>query len=323
VPDVSVVIPTYNRKNLLAEAIASCFNGNDPIDVEVIVVDDHSSDGTSAYLDQIDDDRVRAFTNPGNGVQPARNAGLDAARGETVRFLDDDDYFYPGALTRHYQTLLDTEADVVYSDLDKVRPDGKTLDTITMGPAEDMLHGLCTSKIYGATTPFLYRTSVANQVDWRTDYTFHGDDMAYVFDVAALDPKIAHLPSPTVCWRMHGDDSLSDRMRAERSATVLQRRFSIVADAFAVRKQIGSVSTELREATAQSLWKYAWMIAPLDFSQFQEDVQVIESIDPTFRPSRRFSVAEAIDRIAGPVATEMLCFLPRKTRAWARAIRHD
>jgi glycosyltransferase involved in cell wall biosynthesis len=322
VPDVSVVIPTYNRKEFLADAIASCFDGNDGIDVEVVVVDDHSTDGTRAFLDQLDDDRIRVLANPGDGVQPARNAGLEAARGTTVRFLDDDDYFYPGAVARHYEALKESGAEVVYSGLDKVDMDGNVLDTIEMDPAEDMLHGLCTSKIYGATTPFLYRTTIARQVGWRTDYAFHGDDMAFAFDIAALDPEIAYFSSPTVCWRMHQDESLSDQMRAERSATVLQRRFSIVADALAARERIGSVPDELREAATRKLWQYAWMIAPLDFAQFRKDAEFIEEFAPTFRPSRRFALAEAIDRIAGPVVTEMMFFLPRKTKAWVREIQN-
>lgn len=321
-PDVSVVIPTYNRKEFLADAIASCFAGNEEIDVEVVVVDDHSTDGTRTFLDQLDDNRVRVLTNPGDGVQPARNAGLEAARGTTVRFLDDDDYFYSGAVARQYKALEKNGAEVVYSDLDKVDMEGNVLDTIEMDPAEDMLHGLCTSKIYGATTPFLYRTTVARQVGWRTDYAYHGDDMAFAFDVAALNPKITYLSSSTVCWRMHEDESLSDQMRAERSATVLQRRFSIVADALAARTRIGSVPDELREAATRKLWQYAWMIAPLDFAQFRKDVAFIEEIAPTFRPSRRFTLAEAIDWIAGPVVTEMMFFLPRKTKSWLREIQN-
>jgi len=45
-PDVSVVIPTYNRRSMVQQAIESCFEGNDEIDVEVVVVDDGSTDGT-------------------------------------------------------------------------------------------------------------------------------------------------------------------------------------------------------------------------------------------------------------------------------------
>jgi hypothetical protein len=121
---------------------------------------------------------------------------------------------------------------------------------------------------------------------------------------------------------MHQDESLSDQMRAERSATVLQRRFSIVADALAARERIGSVPDELREAATRKLWQYAWMIAPLDFAQFRKDAEFIEEFAPTFRPSRRFALAEAIDRIAGPVVTEMMFFLPRKTKAWVREIQN-
>jgi len=55
-PDVSVVIPTYNRKEYLKKAISSCFDGNEDINIEVIVIDDGSTDGTREYLKELSDD---------------------------------------------------------------------------------------------------------------------------------------------------------------------------------------------------------------------------------------------------------------------------
>jgi len=95
-PRVSVVIPTYNRAALLAEAIASVlsqgFSGT-----ELIVVDDGSTDETGALLASFGD-RVTVIRQEHRGVSGARNRGIEAAGADLVAFLDSDDYWLAGKL---------------------------------------------------------------------------------------------------------------------------------------------------------------------------------------------------------------------------------
>ncbi len=102
-PDVSVIIPTRNRRDLLAEAVASVA-AQTFTDWELIVVDDASDDGTAAWLATIHDDRLRTVTMPRNAERSvARTAGLAEARGRWVLYLDDDDLLEPHALaTLHH-----------------------------------------------------------------------------------------------------------------------------------------------------------------------------------------------------------------------------
>jgi glycosyltransferase involved in cell wall biosynthesis len=97
-PEVSVVIPTRNRRALLERTLSSAL-AQQAVRVEVIVVDDHSEDETRRYLGSIRDSRVRPILKSSNqGVAAARNAGIDAARGRWVAFLDDDDLWAPRKL---------------------------------------------------------------------------------------------------------------------------------------------------------------------------------------------------------------------------------
>jgi glycosyltransferase involved in cell wall biosynthesis len=97
VPDISVVLATYNRRASLPRAIASVLAQN--ANFELIVVDDGSSDGTDAYLATLSDPRIRVVVAPRNlGPSGARNLGLEAARAEAVAFLDSDDAYRPGRL---------------------------------------------------------------------------------------------------------------------------------------------------------------------------------------------------------------------------------
>ena len=96
-PRVSVVVPTYNRAHVLGESLASLLAERD-VDLEVVVVDDGSTDGTAALLARLGDPRVRALQRPHAGIAAARNAGLAAARAPYVAFHDSDDRALPGRL---------------------------------------------------------------------------------------------------------------------------------------------------------------------------------------------------------------------------------
>jgi glycosyltransferase involved in cell wall biosynthesis len=106
----TVIIPTHNYGRFLEEAVASVLaQGVD--DLEVVVVDDGSTDETPAILARLDDPRVRSVRIEGGGASGARNTGLDLARGRYIAFLDADDRWRPGKLARQL-ALLEAEPDI-------------------------------------------------------------------------------------------------------------------------------------------------------------------------------------------------------------------
>jgi glycosyltransferase involved in cell wall biosynthesis len=122
---VSVILPTYNRRHLVLEAIASVLAQPVP-DLEVLVIDNDSSDGTFAVVSALPDPRVRCLRETRRGVAAARNAGLRMARGRTVLFLDDDDLLAPSALPRLLAALAaNPEAGVAYGGFENIWPDGR------------------------------------------------------------------------------------------------------------------------------------------------------------------------------------------------------
>jgi hypothetical protein len=90
-PEVSVVVPTYQRRELVRRAVASVAAQTFE-DLEIIVVDDGSTDGTRGALAGFDR-RLRYAWQPNRGVSAARNAGIRLARGAVVAFLDSDDFW--------------------------------------------------------------------------------------------------------------------------------------------------------------------------------------------------------------------------------------
>jgi glycosyltransferase involved in cell wall biosynthesis len=97
-PTVAVVVPTRNRRHLLALTLRSVLDQRG-VDIEVLVVDEGSSDGTADLVRSLGDDRVRLLRNDEpTGVSAARNRGIGAARAPWVAFVDDDDLWGPDKL---------------------------------------------------------------------------------------------------------------------------------------------------------------------------------------------------------------------------------
>jgi glycosyltransferase involved in cell wall biosynthesis len=137
VPLVSVVLPTYQRADVLGRAVRSVLSQT-VTDLELLVVDDGSTDGTAELVEQITrtDPRVRYLQQPNGGAPRARNLGIRHARGPYTAFQDSDDEWEPTFLERllpfvrsHPGVLAFTSHDVTHLDGRVVRlPDTHVRD---------------------------------------------------------------------------------------------------------------------------------------------------------------------------------------------------
>lgn len=120
---ISVVIPSYNRKDRLPACIDSVLAqsyGN----IELIVVDDASTDGTQELFRNIRDPRVKFLRYEENrGACYARNYGAEHASGELLAFQDSDDIWHPDKLEKQYRCLKETGADMCYCGMNRI-PEG-------------------------------------------------------------------------------------------------------------------------------------------------------------------------------------------------------
>lgn len=127
---VSAVIPTYNRAYCVARAIDSVLT-QQYAEVEAVVVDDGSTDGTRELIAQryADEPRVRYITQTNQGVSTARNHGFEAARGEFIGLLDSDDYWHPWKTTAQVAVLrARAEVGMVWSDMEAMYAQGEIFD---------------------------------------------------------------------------------------------------------------------------------------------------------------------------------------------------
>ena len=123
--EVTVVIPTRDRWRLLARNALPSALGQEAVACEVVVVDDGSRDGTHARLTELAEPRLRVVRHERSlGVARARNAGIAAARGEWVAFLDDDDVWAPHKLRRQIDTAREASAGFAYGGVVSVSEEG-------------------------------------------------------------------------------------------------------------------------------------------------------------------------------------------------------
>lgn len=235
-PDVSVIIPAYNRAATVAAAIGSVLS-QDGVNFEVIVVDDASEDGTAAVVEGIGDARVRLVRHARNaGAGAARNTGIAAARAGLVAFQDSDDLWLPGKLARQVAALrASPDAVAVYCGMlienaEAVGGSGSVyLPDPAQRPRSGALHGaLLAANFVSTQTLVVHRAALerAGQFDTALPAL---EDWDFALRLAALGP-IALVDDVLVRQRFSDNSltrSLEKRLRAQEM--ILERHAQALA----------------------------------------------------------------------------------------------
>lgn len=116
---ISVVLPSYNRAHILPRAIESIL-GQTYKDIELIIVDDGSSDNTAEVVGRFSDSRIVYVRQENAGACAARNNGIAHARGDYIAFQDSDDIWHQDKLEKQLATLQNTGADVVFCRMNRM-----------------------------------------------------------------------------------------------------------------------------------------------------------------------------------------------------------
>lgn len=226
-PLVSVVLPLFrvaNRPKLLAQAISSVVEQEYP-DVELVVVDDGSGDGSfelAADLCRELPIPATVFSKTNGGQSAARNFGVSQARGEWVAFLDQDDVYHPWRLTAVAHRLA-PDIDLVYTDIDTMREDGTPL-----WHRIHALHGCggphpivsveeaMTRDVFVVPGVMTVRRSFFMGLG-GFDEALSGYEDDDLFCRALERGRVAYVATPTLRWRMHGASaSFTERMVGSR-----------------------------------------------------------------------------------------------------------
>ncbi len=125
---ISVVIPVYNGERTIAETLESVLNQTYR-NLEIIIIDDGSTDDSLNIISQYDDSRIQVFSYPNSGVSKSRNRGITLAQGQYISFIDADDLWTREKLIKQIEVLQNTpSAKVAYSWTDFIDEEGNKID---------------------------------------------------------------------------------------------------------------------------------------------------------------------------------------------------
>ena len=166
-PLISVVIPTHNRSNLLVRAINSVLDQTYK-NVEIVVVSDGSTDETKSVVEELmeKDDRIRFIEyHPARGGNVARNMGVEAASGEYVAFLDDDDEWLSLKLQKQMELIkLQPDVGLVYTGVNIIYVKEKVSYSFIGSKIGDLKNEILLDNCIGTTSSVLLEKKLFDQV---------------------------------------------------------------------------------------------------------------------------------------------------------------
>lgn len=226
-PLVSIVMPCFNGERFLAEAIDSVL-GQTLQAFELIVVDDGSTDGSSAILERYSDqhsDRIRVIRQTNGGVSSARNVGVAAAGGDFLGFLDADDYWDPRFLERMVQGLSDPATAIAYCGWQLVGTvQGKPFVPPDYETGEKMHHLLRFASLWPIHGILIRRSLMPAGLPFNPEYPAC-EDYDLWLRIASFH-RIQLVPEVLAFYRKHGPaNATSDQARVARYNLLVKRRF--------------------------------------------------------------------------------------------------
>lgn len=258
-PVVSVVMPVYQGREHLAAAVESVLAQTFE-QFELLVVDDGSTDGTAdiarAYSEREPRVSYQRQENAGQGA--ARNAGIEAARGEAIAFLDHDDLWLPDKLARQMPLLGD--ATVVYSDTYILRDGGhsreeRLSDHLDGWPVPATLESLIVGNPIPFLTTLLSRRLLLAHGGFTTDRALQGvEDYDLWLRLAAAGVTFSYIPEPLAVYRVHQAATSADLVGMASARLALFEKLVAQGTGMQTKAFRSRVRRE-RRVVATELWR--------------------------------------------------------------------
>jgi glycosyltransferase involved in cell wall biosynthesis len=275
--DVSIIIPTYNRLWSLPKAVESCRNTK--CAVEIIVIDDGSTDGTIDWLRQQNGIVILQQTNRGKCW--AVNQGFAIAKGKYIKFLDSDDSLAQGAIDEQFAIAEENASDIVVSGYTLVDENGKQLLQQPWVECDDFIAqqlGECDSSHYSA---YLFKRSFIEDIPHRPDFAFR-DDRLFVIEAALKHPKVNIHKGFALVHTSHTRSKLQLNQGMQKTVQDYQH-LNIYKNILAQLAAKGELTERRKKASVKALWPLCCWIARHDLQDSISLFEWIKELDPDFK----------------------------------------
>ena len=266
----SVIIPTYNRAQVLSEALDSV-RGQTYRPIELLIVDDGSNDDTKDLLrnwgaryEEGNQFRIKYFLQENKGAPASRNLGLIESKGEYILFLDSDDILYPDMLVQVVEKFSSTSCDLVHVGYEKICAECKRyLYQYVPEPVQNSaIVAYMRGKIWGHTSALVRRRNLALAVGPWNEKLIFDDDGDYMCRTVLLSPKMEIVRQRLFGYMVRPLDKITDiRHTIEAWQCKLQREVQFCKGI----KNIQDIPMDARQAYAGFLYAMAMQLCGAGF----------------------------------------------------------
>lgn len=223
-PLVSVIVPVYNVERYVSACLDS-LRAQTVSDIEIICVVDGSLDRSESIvrMHQALDERIRIIVKDNGGLSSARNAGIRAANGEYLLFVDSDDYLSKNACSVILGAFERTGAEVVTFGAQCVPSfDGNGWLSERLSPRDVVYDGFDPALLFEENShPYVWRTALKKELLFREQLFFDedvafGEDEVFYFSLYLVAKKTALIPDRLYCYRVSRNDSLMSSVADNR-----------------------------------------------------------------------------------------------------------
>ncbi|WP_374951534.1 glycosyltransferase family 2 protein [Mucilaginibacter sp.] len=275
--DVSIIIPTYNRLWSLPIALQSCRASS--LEIEIIIVDDGSTDGTRAWL--AEQSGIQIICQQNAGKDWAVNKGFAQATGKYIRFLDSDDWLLPGSTDSLFEEAERAGADVVCAGY-QVYEGEKLVKEISWADCDDFLARQLGEGDASHYSAYLFRREFIVDVPHRQEFGAL-DDRKFIIEIALKFPAVSQINLPTLAHRIHDRERLQKPSNLQETADHLAR-YKIYKSAFGRLEVLGELTQRRKKAACDILWHLAHWVAKTHPVEGCEIYNWVYKLDPAFVP---------------------------------------
>ncbi len=298
---VTVIVPVFNTNEMFLKKCITSITEQTLKNIEIIIVDDGSGMGTAGMVDEIagQDSRIKVIHKENGGVSTARNAGLDAAEGEYVSFMDSDDWMDSVCLETAYRTAIKKKADMVGWRF--CREYEKKQEEIQIFNADKLVYSTRSNqflrefrifdmRIMGYTTMKIYKRELFENKRYREELT-NGEDVELNFRLYADIQYAVYIDQPFYHYRFVPDSAVrryNDDFFDKYNRTLA-----------AIKEDVrGSMNRDMKNAyldfaaISYLMLCMNYVFSPQNIHNYREKVQELKKISKTAPYSEAIAVAE-------------------------------
>jgi glycosyltransferase involved in cell wall biosynthesis len=227
-PKVSVIIPAYNVEKYIKCCIASVL-AQTYHNLEIICVDNNSSDGTYERLESLqkDNPQILLLQEKKQGASAARNTGLKIATGEWIQFLDADDLLLPEKIEHQLSLILKEDLDFIAGASVRISPDKSEKTTLSLFD-KDKYKALFVGKM-GITSANFWRKDALDQISGWNENAASSQEADLMFRLLKNDAKVLFDKTENTIIQQRFSGQISTKFPVENLLRYLKLRYEIVA----------------------------------------------------------------------------------------------